>query len=73
MDGDAAANALRRGLWNRARNAPKFSVGWIDHSHNHVLAKLFSRALVSSSIGHETALKIIKEDIDLLKRRAKIS
>ena len=75
--GDAAANALQRGLWTHTRNAFKFfdsvTNGWIDYSHNHVLIQLFSHALVSSNIGHKAALKKIKEDIDLLKKRAEIS
>ena len=69
--GDAAANALQRGLWTHTKNALKFfdsiTSGWIDYSHNHVLVKLFSHALVSSKAGHATALNKIKEDIDLLK------
>ena len=44
--------------------------GWIDYSHNMVLVKLFSHALVSSSAGHESALEKIKEDIALLKQKA---
>ena len=75
--GDATANALQRGLWTHTRNASRFfdsiTNGWIDYSHNHVLVKLFSHALVSSKFGHKTALKKIKEDIDLLKQRAKLS
>jgi len=42
--------------------------GWIDYSHNHILVKLFSHALVSSSAGHTSALEKIKEDIALLKK-----
>lgn len=73
--GDAAANALQRGLWTHTKNAFKFfdSNGWIDYSHNRVLIELFSHALVSSKFGHKTVLKKIKEDIDLLKQRAEIS
>jgi len=70
--GDAAANALQRGLWTHTRNALKhfdsISGGWIDYSHNLVLVKLFSHALVSSSNGHELALEKIKEDITALKQ-----
>ncbi len=71
--GDAAANALQRGLWTHTRNALKYfdsiTGGWIDYSHNLVLVKLFSHALMSSSAGHELALEKIKEDILALKRR----
>jgi len=74
--GDAAANALQRGLWTNTRNALKhfesITGGWIDYSHNLVLVKLFSHALVSSSAGHELALEKVKEDILALKRRSGI-
>ena len=72
--GDSAANALQRGLWTHTKNGFKFfdsiTNGWIDYSHNLVLVKLFSHGLVSSESGHATALEKVKEDIDLLKRRA---
>ncbi len=75
--GNAAANALQRGLWTHTKNALKFfdsiTGGWIDYSHNHILVKLFSHALVSSEAGHTTALAKIKEDIVLLKQRAGLS
>ena len=69
--GSATANALQRGLWSHTRNALPyfFSVtnGWISYSHNKVLVKLFSHALVSSQDGHEVALENIKEDIARLQ------
>ncbi|HUY34434.1 MAG TPA: hypothetical protein VMV69_16935 [Pirellulales bacterium] len=69
--GDAAANALQRGLWTHTRNALKYfdslTNGWIDYSHNTILVKLFSHALISSSAGHSSALEKIKDDIELLK------
>ena len=72
--GDAAANALQRGLWTHTRNALKhfdsITAGWIDYSHNLVLVKLFSHALVGSSVGHSAALEEIKKDIALLKQRS---
>jgi hypothetical protein len=72
--GDASANALQRGLWTHTRNALKhfdsITGGWIDYSHNYILVKLFSHALVSSSAGHELALEKVKEDILSLKRRS---
>jgi len=74
--GDAAANALQRGLWTHTRKGLKFFAsitgGWIDYSHNLVLVKLFSHALVSSESGHTTALEKIREDISALKQRAGI-
>jgi hypothetical protein len=74
--GDAAANALQRGLWSHTKKGHKFfdsvTNGWIDYSHNRVLVKLFSHALVSSKAGHETALEKVKEDISQLRQRAGI-
>ena len=59
--GDATANALQRGLWTHTRNGLKYfdsvTNGWINYSHNLVLIKLFSHALVSSSAGHALALE----------------
>ena len=72
--GDAAANALQRGLWTDTKRGLKFfdsiTNGWIDYAENRVLVKLFSHALVSSAAGHTIALDKIKEDIDRLKQRA---
>jgi len=70
--GNAAANALQRGLWTNTKNATSYfnsvTNGWIDYSHNLILVKLFSHALVSSSKGHEAALEEIKNDIVKLKQ-----
>lgn len=70
--GGADANALQRGLWTHTRKGFQFfesiTNGWIDYSHNDVLVKLFSHALVSSLSGHEAALKKVEKDIDRLKR-----
>lgn len=75
--GDAAANALQRGLWTHTRKGFKFfdsiTNGWIDYAHNHVLVELFSHALVSSSNGHTAALEKIKEEVDRLKQQAGFS
>ena len=72
--GDAAANALQRGLWTHTKKGLKYfnsvTGGWIDYSHNQVLVKLFSYALVSSETGHKSALTKVKEDILRLKRRS---
>lgn len=72
--GDAAANALQRGLWTHTRKGLKFfdsiTNGWIDYSHNDVLVELFSHALVSSATGHTNGLEQIKQDIDRLKQQA---
>ena len=75
--GDASANALQRGLWTHTKNALNYfdsiTNGWIDYSHNLVLVKLFSHALVSSVAGHTSALEKIKEDIAILKNKADLS
>ena len=65
--GDAAANALQRGLWTHTakaiRHFESISGGWIDYSHNLILVKLFSHALVASERGHKEALDRVKKDI----------
>jgi hypothetical protein len=70
--GDATANALQRGLWTHTRNGLKFfdsiTNGWINYSHNPLLVKLFSHALISSEHGHVSALEKVKEDIEQMKR-----
>ena len=71
--GNAAANALQRGLWTHTKNALKYfdsiTNGWIDYSHNQILVKLFSHALVSSEEGHISALEKIRDDIATMKQR----
>jgi hypothetical protein len=75
--GNAAANALQRGLWTHTRNALKHfdcvTDGWISYSHNHVLVKLFSHALISTSVGHADALIRLKEDIEAQKKGSNLS
>lgn len=72
--GDAAANALQRGLWTHTKNGLKYfdsiTNGWIDYSHNLVLVQLFAHALVSSEAGHALALEKVKDDIARLKQRS---
>jgi len=71
---DTAANALQRGLWTHTKNGLKYfdsiTNGWIDYSHNLILVKLFSHALVSSKEGHTSALEKVKEDIARLKQQS---
>jgi hypothetical protein len=66
--GDAAANALQRGLWTNTKHAiPYFTSatnGWIDYSDNTTLVRLFSYALVSTVKGHQEALNVLAHDID---------
>jgi len=70
--GDARANALQRGLWTHTKRALRLfdsiTGGWIDYSMNRVLVQLFSHALVSTSAGHESALKEVKKDIVKLQQ-----
>lgn len=74
--GGANANALQRGLWTHTRHAIKhfnsLTNGWIDYSHNLVLVKLFSHALVSSVNGHQRALDEIKQDIQNMIRSERL-
>lgn len=74
--GDADANALQRGLWTHTKNALKYfdsiTGGWIDYSHNHLLVKLFSHALVCSEDGHRLAFHNIKDDIKSLRQTSGI-
>ncbi|MCL1993862.1 MAG: hypothetical protein FWG66_13040 [Spirochaetes bacterium] len=66
--GDAAANALQRGLWTNTKHAtPYFNSatnGWIDYSDNAILVKLFSYALLCTAKGHQEALTFLARDID---------
>ncbi len=75
--GGATANALQRGLWTHTKNGVNYfdsiTNGWVDYSHNLVLVKLFSQALVASSTGHSTALDKIKEDIERLRQTPNLS
>jgi hypothetical protein len=70
--GDAAANALQRGLWTNTKNAVRhfdsITGGWISYSHNLTLVKLFSHALVSSEKGHAAALELVKADITEIRK-----
>jgi hypothetical protein len=70
--GGTTANALQRGLWTHTKNGLNYfdsvTNGWIDYSHNLVLVKLFSHALVATGKGHESALEKLKEDIEKQKK-----
>lgn len=74
--GGASANALQRGLWTHTKKALPFFLsvtkGWVSYSHNLVLVKLFSHALVSSQNGHKKALEEIKGDILRIKSEHKL-
>ena len=74
--GGREANALQRGLWTNTKNAAKYFTGatggWIDYSHNLLLVKLFSHALVSTASGHEKALEILKADIQAQKDKSSL-
>ena len=74
--GGAAANALQRGLWTHTKNGlgyfESITNGWIDYSQNELLVDLFSRALVSSAVGHASALEQINDDISVLKQGVRL-
>lgn len=69
--GGAAANALQRGLWTHTKNGEDYfdsiTNGWIDYSHNFVLVKLFSHALITDPASHEKALQILLENVTRLQ------
>lgn len=71
--GDAAANALQRGLWTHTKNALEFfnsvTNGWIDYAHNLTLTELLAKALVATESGHAAALKVIEKDLVNIKER----
>ena len=71
--GGTTANALQRGLWTHTKNALKYfdsiTNGWVDYSHNLILVKLFSHALISSEAGHNSAFSKIEENIAILKQK----
>ena len=70
--GGASANALQRGLWTHTKKGLKYfdsvTDGWIDYSHNLILVRLFSHALVSTEASHADALKRIREEIAMLRQ-----
>ncbi len=72
--GSGTANALQRGLWTHTKNGLKYfdsiTSGWITYSHNKVLVKLFSHALIATSSGHEEALEVLKKDIEAQKKHS---
>jgi hypothetical protein len=75
--GNATANPLQRGLWTHTRNALRHfdsvTNGWIGYAHNLVLINLFSKALISTGKGHEEALPMLKNDIELQKRASNLT
>jgi hypothetical protein len=74
--GSGTANALQRGLWTHTRNGLKYfdsvTNGWINYSHNLVLVKVFSHALIATGKGHEAALEVLKKDIEEQKQRSEL-
>jgi len=74
--GGPDANALQRGLWTHTEKGAKYfesiTNGWVGYSHNTILVKLFSHALVSSQSGHSSALQEIKKDIERLREEENI-
>ena len=74
--GAADANALQRGLWTHTKNAIKYFTsatdGWIDYTPNKQLIELLKLALNSTSTGHATAIKELKEDIKRAQASGKV-
>jgi hypothetical protein len=74
--GSGTANALQRGLWTHTKNGLKYfsslTDGWITYTHNPILVKLFSHALLSTSGGHEEALELLISDIQSQKTKANL-
>lgn len=74
--GGTAANALQRGLWTHTENAADYfdslTNGWLDYSHNLILVKLFSHALLATPEGHSTALEHLKQDIEKQKQISRL-
>ena len=74
--GSGTANALQRGLWTHTRNGLKYFAsvtdGWITYEHNPILVRLFSHALLSTSVGHEAALEKLKSDIEAQKSKSSL-
>ena len=75
--GGGTANALQRGLWTHTKNGLKYfdsvTDGWITYAHNLILVKLFSHALLATSVGHEVALEELKKDIETQKKMSKLN
>lgn len=71
--GDAAANALQRGLWTHTQHAEQhfnsLTNNWIPYEHNLALVKLFRLALNSTIAGHEIANKNLQADIDEIRNK----
>ena len=69
--GGPASNALQRGMWTHTKRAEQYfdsiTDGWIDYSHNTVLVRLLSHALVANSEGHKAALLPVVDNINQLK------
>ena len=74
--GSGTANALQRGLWTHTKHGLKYFTsvtdGWVTYQHNPILVKLFSHALLSTTVGHEVALKELKSDIDKQKSKSSL-
>ena len=69
--GNAAANALQRGLWTNTVRGYKYfksvTDGWVSYSHNTTIIQLLARALVCSAQGHVEGLKLLDADIAHLR------
>jgi len=75
--GSGTANALQRGLWTHTKNGLKYfesiTDGWITYTQNPILVKLFSHALLSTTVGHEAALEQLRADIETQKSKSTLT
>lgn len=73
--GGPDANALQRGQWTHTKKGLNYfnsiTDGWVSYEQNKVLVKLFSHALVSSQLGHNSALNELVMDIERLEKSDK--
>ena len=73
--GDAAANALQRGLWTHTKNASGYfdslTNGWIEYEYNKTIVDLFSVALNMSFEDPEKTKQEFLNFFDQLKKEPK--
>lgn len=69
--GDTKANALQRGFWTDTKRATRYfqslTGGWISYSHNPILVKMLSQALLATPDSHQQGLVLFQADIDQQK------
>jgi hypothetical protein len=74
--GGATANALQRGFRTHTKRGLQYfdslTGGWVDYSLNTVLVRLFSHALLSTPLAHETVLEELRKDIEEQKQTSSL-